>query len=862
MNQVPSTNIIADPLRQSSDACRTTDRIIWDKLRESPSCLSATPATRPLEFPKPLFPSNIPCDRSLLSTAQQTITSRLQQVEADEPTLLLTIQDTLTCLVETLALSEVCFWQVLSDGRTFEKMSGVRTIENDVDVCPFRVVLDPSHPLCLATQNLWQIQSPANEVDEFTGIALLPSSPPSSQNHHLLLRVGVPKHLLGWLICSRSVPGWFSQDEQQFLQTVCHFLQTTMMHQRHQSLLQSHSQILEHLAAGEALSTVAQHLCLLVEQQCPGSVSALCFHPPSDRCQLDSRTVIAPRLPQGLVQNMAQINLVDALPLSATTEGGIRVIDLTTLPWNGDAGNEFLQHSLNCGWIIPVGSTCGNRLGTLLLFHPTVFQPSSHHRSVIHMIAHFAQLLLETEHTRQQLKQQQHYDALTHLPNRNYLMEQLQQRVALSSPFALLLLDVDHFKLVNDSLGYTVGDQLLVSIAVQLQRCIRAQDMLVRLGGDEFAILLDSVPTVGDAYRLSKQIQAVLSFPFNLNHNTLFTSVSIGIVHANERNVEADTLLRDAEIAMYEAKKQGRGCYAVFNKQMHLQTQSRLQLEVELRRAVDNLFDEHETQEFQLVYQPIVEMTTGIITGFEALLRWLHPTQGWIAPQTFIPVAEETGLIIPLGYWVLQTACQQLHHWQTTLKLKDRLTISVNVSGTQLNHPDFVAQVQSILQTTELSPQYLNLEITEHVLIQHLHEPATRLQQLQVLGVSISLDDFGIGFSSLSYLHHLPIQTLKIDRAFVEGLFEERNLCQTILALTQKLGMTAIAEGIESVDQLMALRTLGCQLGQGYLFSRPVRPDVAEWLLVTPPDWGRVVELALDPVPRCGYSIVPLDSFI
>jgi diguanylate cyclase (GGDEF)-like protein/PAS domain S-box-containing protein len=432
----------------------------------------------------------------------------------------------------------------------------------------------------------------------------------------------------------------------------------------------------------------------------------------------------------------------------------------------------------------------------------------------------------------QKLRQEALHDALTNLPNRNLLIRRLAsalKRAKLNSEFkfAVLFLDFDHFKVINDSLGHLVGDQLLITIANKLLNFVHQSDLVARIGGDEFVILLEQITGLNQVLAIAKQILADLQTPLFLNGREVFISASIGIVIGSENHSQADDLVRDADIAMYQAKAKGRAGYAIFDPAMHLEVIQRLNLENDLRRALDH-------QELVLHYQPIVVLETLQITGFEALLRWQHPTLGLVTPNNFMAVAEETGLIVPIGEWVLQTACQQLADWQTTLALNRNLKMTVNLSVKQLQPSVLIPQLQQALHKTGIISHSLTLEITESLLIQNIETTSKLLSEVQARGVRISIDDFGTGYSSLSYLHQLPVDALKIDRAFVspgDSSSRHKTIAGSIVGLSNLLGLNAIAEGIETVEQLHWLQTLKCEYGQGYLFSQPVSPSQAKTLL-------------------------------
>ncbi|HJQ31250.1 MAG TPA: EAL domain-containing protein [Pyrinomonadaceae bacterium] len=421
------------------------------------------------------------------------------------------------------------------------------------------------------------------------------------------------------------------------------------------------------------------------------------------------------------------------------------------------------------------------------------------------------------------------HDALTGLPNRALFMDHLGLAVERAKRpqkrylFAVLFLDLDRFKVINDSLGHTMGDRVLVATAARIQKCLRHLDTVARFGGDEFAVLLDGVEDVNDTIRVAQRLQRELTTPINVGGHEVFTSVSIGIALSNTGYERPEDVVRDADTAMYRAKAAGKSRYEIFDTGMHSRAVALLRLETDLRRAV-------EREEFVVHYQPIVSLSDDSIQGFEALVRWQHPERGLVAPSEFISVAEETGLIIPLGRWVLRESCRQMHRLQAASPARP-LSLSVNLSGKQFMQPDLVGQVKQILAETGFDPHRLHLEITESSVIENTETVTEMLMQLRALGVRLSMDDFGTGYSSLSYLHRFPIHTLKIDRSFVSGGDGENEIVRTIIMLARNMGMDIVAEGVETKEQLAYLKQLKCEYGQGFLFSHPLDLDTACKLL-------------------------------
>jgi diguanylate cyclase (GGDEF)-like protein len=424
------------------------------------------------------------------------------------------------------------------------------------------------------------------------------------------------------------------------------------------------------------------------------------------------------------------------------------------------------------------------------------------------------------------------HDALTTLPNRTLLTENLKFVIERAKnhedyQFAVLFLDLDRFKNVNDSLGHSIGDQLLIAMARRLESCIREGDIVARLGGDEFAILLDGIPNANEARNMAGRIQERLASPFNLSGHEVFTTTSIGIALSSTGYDHPENILRDADTAMYRAKAQGKACYEVFDKGMHTHAVYVLKMENDLRRAL-------EREEFRVVYQPIVSLDSGQLAGFEALIRWQHPERGFVSPSDFIPLAEDTGLIVPIGLWILRKACQQLAKWQWLAAGNRELFMSVNLSSKQATQPNLVTEIHDILEETNIEARHLKLEITESAVMDNAEMSARLLKRLKALGVQLSIDDFGTGYSSLGYLHRFPVNTLKIDRSFIGRIGEAAEnieIVRTIVSLAENLGMEVVAEGVETLSQLTQLRKLNCRYGQGYLFSRPVDPEsVTSWI--------------------------------
>ncbi|MCG6133084.1 MAG: EAL domain-containing protein [Nostoc sp. LLA-1] len=430
------------------------------------------------------------------------------------------------------------------------------------------------------------------------------------------------------------------------------------------------------------------------------------------------------------------------------------------------------------------------------------------------------------------------HDSLTGLPNRFLFIKRLEKALQFakeeqSYQFAVLFLDCDRFKVVNDSLGHLVGDELLIAIARRLQICLTASATLARLGGDEFGILLERLPDISVAIQLAESILKQLSLSFKLSRYEVFMNASIGINWGSKDYEKSEYLLRDADTAMYRAKALGRARYHVFDPVMYQEALQLLDLENDLRRAV-------ERQEFLIYYQPIISLASGKVAGFEALIRWQHPVRGLISPTEFIPVAEETGLINTIDKWVLQSSCEQLRIWQDSLTTTQKLTISVNLSARLFSQPNLITEIDQVIDATQINPASLELEITESVIMENNQAVKTIIQQLKNRGIKLIIDDFGTGYSSLSYLHRFPLNALKIDKSFVkvmEDSEENMGLVPAMISIAESMGMSVIAEGVETTKQLEKLKFLNCNFAQGYLFSQPLEPHLVPKFINEAPQW-------------------------
>ncbi|MBE9178077.1 EAL domain-containing protein [Oculatella sp. LEGE 06141] len=448
----------------------------------------------------------------------------------------------------------------------------------------------------------------------------------------------------------------------------------------------------------------------------------------------------------------------------------------------------------------------------------------------------------------EQLRRNAFFDGLTGLPNRAGFLDHLQQSMTRiqkypMTAFAVFWLDLDQFKVVNNSLGSELGDRLLVAIAQRLSSFLMGDDIIARVGGDEFTILLNQVQETGDALRMAERVQQVLSLPFNLDGREVFITVSIGIALSSTRYTQPDHLLRDADTAMHRAKMLGRARCQVFDRAMHTRMLIRLQLENDLRRAIalgeqdlDGAVDLSGIyQELQLYYQPIIHLRTRQVAGFEALVRWEHPERGFLMPSKFIAMAEETGLIVQMGWWILRQACRQMQQWRSQFPSQAEMAISVNLSSKQFSQAGLTEQVRQILHETELDAAYLKLEMTESTIMDKAASVVNMLWQIRGSGIQLAIDDFGTGYSSLSYLRRFPINTLKIDRSFVSKMGidsdDSAEIVRTILLLAHNLGLDVTAEGVETQEQAEQLLAMKCEYGQGYFFSKPLDTEAATQFL-------------------------------
>jgi diguanylate cyclase (GGDEF)-like protein len=451
-----------------------------------------------------------------------------------------------------------------------------------------------------------------------------------------------------------------------------------------------------------------------------------------------------------------------------------------------------------------------------------------------------------------------YHDALTGLPNRNYFLDTLKDLLQQSmesseSNFAVLFLDLKSFKTINDSLGHSLGDRLIKNVAKRLSGMVREDDLVGRFSGDKFGIILTDLLSRDEATGFADRLAKRLAEPYTLDGRQVFTSAKIGIAYGNSKYPEAEDILRDADIAMYYAKDNEEN-YVIFDQRMHIRAVTRLQLETDLRFAI-------ERNEFELFYQPIISLERAALVGFEALVRWNHPVRGLVPPNEFIPVSESTGLIVPMTVKILHSACSQIVKWQESSDLSTPLSVAVNLSGKHFGHPALVEQINTVIAETGIDPASLKLELTESAVMENAETAILMLKEIKKTGVQISIDDFGTGYSSLSYLHRFPIDLLKVDRSFVSAMEENSEngeIVRTVIALAKALNLKVVAEGIESIHQYHQLKVLGCEYGQGYLFSKPLPVTDIERLLADSARWKNILPAAEVPAPPAKLDLTHL----
>jgi diguanylate cyclase (GGDEF)-like protein/PAS domain S-box-containing protein len=598
------------------------------------------------------------------------------------------------------------------------------------------------------------------------------------------------------------------------------------------ALREGQAQILEMIATGAPLADVLERLVLLMESQLKGIIGAVLL---LDEMTARLRYGAAPSLPE------AYAKAVDGLPVGAKAGSSgaaahrreaVVVADVTTSPLWEDHKALAIEHGIRSSWSTPIRSHQGAILGVFTAYSKKPREPTDAETNLINVATHIAGIAIERKLAEDRIQFMATHDVLTGLPNRALLNDRLSQAVLYAQRYdrwvTVLFVDLDNFKFINDSLGHNAGDELLQTIAKRMVGCVRATDTVVRIGGDEFVVVLFDQPKDVDAISGTVvKIQSAIAAPVRLEGHDLRVTSSIGAANYPDDGVDAHTLLANADAALYRAKDVGRDNFQFYTSELNTKVHGRFLLQEELRNAVAR-------SEFVLHYQPQVDLRTGRVFALEALIRWRHPKLGVVPPIKFIPMAEETGLIVPIGDWVLREACRQNKAWQDAGL--PPVAVSVNVSARQFREKSLVARVAGVLDESGLDAKYLELEVTESLIMQDVDLAVSTMEALRRLGVQLSIDDFGIGYSSLSALKSFPVSRLKIDKSFVDGLLADENdraVANAIVSLGRTLNLRVIAEGVETEAQAAFLRSVHCDEMQGYLFSKPLPASEIEDLLRT-----------------------------